>query len=100
MTDHIETPRERGNIEPARRLFFFLYHPRMEEELKKIFGGTMPEHWQKTESVKNVEAHMPKRMEQNLKREAAEKGLKGKRADRYVYGTMRKSGWKPERERK
>jgi hypothetical protein len=39
-------------------------------------------------------------MEQNLKREAAEKGLKGKRADRYVYGTMRKSGWKPERERK
>jgi len=25
--------------------------------------------------------------------------LKGKRADAYVYGTMRKTGWKPEREK-
>lgn len=38
---------------------------------------------------------MPKEMEANLKREAASKGFKGKRADAYVYGTMRKTGWKP-----
>jgi hypothetical protein len=43
---------------------------------------------------------MPKKMEQQLKKEAAKKGLKGKRADAYVYGTMRKTGWKPSREKK
>lgn len=30
-----------------------------------------------------------------LRRQAEEKGLSGKRADAYVYGTMRKTGWKP-----
>lgn len=35
-------------------------------------------------------------MEKSLKREARKKGLKGKRADAYVYGTMqRKAAWKP-----
>lgn len=43
---------------------------------------------------------MPKKMEQALKKEAKKKGLKGERADAYVYGTMRKAGWKPEREKK
>jgi hypothetical protein len=43
---------------------------------------------------------MPKKMEQQLKKEASKKGLKGKRADAYVYGTMRKTGWKPSREKK
>ena len=43
---------------------------------------------------------MPKKMEQALKREAKKKGLKGERADAYVYGTMRKAGWKPEREKR
>jgi hypothetical protein len=38
---------------------------------------------------------MPKKMEKALKAEAAKKGLTGKRADAYVYGTMRKTGWKP-----
>jgi len=38
-------------------------------------------------------------MEQNLKRQAAKKGLKGKRAAAYVYGTLRKTGWKPSREK-
>ena len=43
---------------------------------------------------------MPKKMEQALKRQARKKGLTGKRADAYVYGTMRKkAGWKPKRER-
>jgi len=36
---------------------------------------------------------MPKAMEDALKREAKKKGLTGKRADAYVYGTMRKAGW-------
>jgi hypothetical protein len=43
---------------------------------------------------------MPKKMEKELKKEAKKKGLKGDRADAYVYGTMRKAGWKPKRERK
>ena len=41
---------------------------------------------------------MPKRMERRLKRAAAKKGLKGKRAAAYTHGTMRKIGWKPKRE--
>jgi hypothetical protein len=43
---------------------------------------------------------MPKAMEEKLKKEAKKKGLKGERADAYVYGTLRKTGWKPQRERK
>jgi hypothetical protein len=43
---------------------------------------------------------MPKALERRLKRQAAKKGLKGKRADAYTYGTMRKLGWVPRRERK
>jgi hypothetical protein len=43
---------------------------------------------------------MPKKVEQQLKRRAEKKGLKGERADAYVYGTLRKTGWKPEREKK
>ncbi len=42
---------------------------------------------------------MPKKMEQELKREAEKKGLKGARKDAYVYGTLRKTGWKPSREK-
>lgn len=42
---------------------------------------------------------MPKKMEEDLEREAKKKGLTGKRRDAYVYGTMRKTGWKPEREK-
>jgi hypothetical protein len=43
---------------------------------------------------------MPKAVEDRLKKEASEKGLKGKEANKYVYGTMRKMGWTPEREKK
>jgi hypothetical protein len=43
---------------------------------------------------------MPKEMEDALKRKAKKKGLKGKRANAYVYGTMRKTGWKPKGEGK
>lgn len=38
---------------------------------------------------------MPAKMEKALKKEAKKKGLKGKKAGAYVYGTMRKTGWKP-----
>ena len=43
---------------------------------------------------------MPKKLERKLKQEACEKGFKGERADAYVYGTLRKTGWKPNREKK
>lgn len=42
---------------------------------------------------------MPKALEEKLKREAKKKGLKGKRAAAYVFGTLRKTGWKPKRSR-
>lgn len=39
---------------------------------------------------------MPKELEKKLKKEAKKKGLTGKRADAYVYGTMQeKTDWKP-----
>jgi len=40
---------------------------------------------------------MPKKTEKALKREARDKGLKGEKADAYVYGTLRKTGWKPKK---
>jgi hypothetical protein len=33
---------------------------------------------------------MPKKVHDKLKRQARKKGLKGERADAYVYGTMNK----------
>jgi hypothetical protein len=42
---------------------------------------------------------MPKKLEKELKKEAKDKGLKGSKADAYVYGTLRKTGWKPKREK-
>lgn len=41
---------------------------------------------------------MPKALENRLEREADTKGLTGKRKDAYIYGTMRKTGWRPKRE--
>lgn len=43
---------------------------------------------------------MPKAMEQKLKKEASKKGLSGERKNAYVYGTMRKTGWTPNKEKK
>lgn len=44
---------------------------------------------------------MPEELERKLRREAEEK-FPGdqKRQDAYVYGALRKTGWKPERERR
>lgn len=41
---------------------------------------------------------MPKALEGRLEHEADSKGLTGKRKAAYVYGTMRKTGWRPKRE--
>jgi len=38
---------------------------------------------------------MPKALEQKLKRQVADKDWPQERKDAYVYGTMRKTGWKP-----
>jgi hypothetical protein len=43
---------------------------------------------------------MPKAMEVALKKEAAKKHMKGKRAAAFVYGTMRKTGWTPSTQKK
>ena len=43
---------------------------------------------------------MPERLEKLLKAQAKRKGLKGKRANKYIYGTMREAGWKPSRDKK
>ena len=42
---------------------------------------------------------MPKKLEEKLKRQAKKKGLKGKRRGAFIFGTLRKTGWKPKRER-
>ena len=42
---------------------------------------------------------MPKKLEKSLKKKCKSKGLSKKKCDAYVYGTMRKTGWKPKRER-
>ena len=38
---------------------------------------------------------MPKAMEKSLKAKAQKMGLGKKRAGAYVYGTLRKTGWRP-----
>lgn len=43
---------------------------------------------------------MPIKLEKELKKEAAHRGLKGKRANAYVYGTLRKTGWVPSTQKK
>jgi len=43
---------------------------------------------------------MPVAMERKLKAQARKKHLKGKRARAYVYGTMRKTGWKPSKKKR
>jgi hypothetical protein len=43
---------------------------------------------------------MPVKLERALKHQATKKGLKGEHKDAYVYGTLRKTGWKPSREKK
>ena len=43
---------------------------------------------------------MPKKLEKDLKREAKKKFPGNKeRQDAYVYGTLRKTGWKPSKHR-
>ena len=42
---------------------------------------------------------MPKALERSLRRQAHKKGFSKKRSNAYVYGTLRKTGWKPSREK-
>jgi hypothetical protein len=43
---------------------------------------------------------MPKKLERKLFATARRKGFGKARTNRYVYGTLRKTGWKPKRRRK
>jgi hypothetical protein len=40
---------------------------------------------------------MPKKLEKELRKMCSKKGLSKERCDAYVYGTLRKTGWKPKR---
>jgi hypothetical protein len=42
---------------------------------------------------------MPKKLEEKLKREARAKGLTGKRAVAFIFGTLRKTGWTPKHQK-
>lgn len=42
---------------------------------------------------------MSKKLEEKLKSKARKLGLSGDSFDDYVYGTLRKKGWKPKREK-
>lgn len=42
---------------------------------------------------------MPIAMERALKKVAKKKGLTGERRNAFIFGTMRKTGWRPRRER-
>lgn len=42
---------------------------------------------------------MPEALERELEGQADRKGLTGKRRRAYIYGTMRKTGWRPSREK-
>lgn len=43
---------------------------------------------------------MPKKLERKLKRRCKKLGLGKERCDAYVYGTLRKTGWKPKTKRR
>jgi len=45
---------------------------------------------------------MPKKLEEKLKRQARKKfgSTTSKRARKYIYGTLRKTGWRPTRRKK
>jgi len=43
---------------------------------------------------------MPKELENKLRKQGQKKGLKGERLSAYIYGTMRKTGWKLNREKR
>ena len=40
---------------------------------------------------------MPKALKKKLKAQAKKKKFSKKRTDAYVYGTLRKTGWKPKK---
>lgn len=43
---------------------------------------------------------MPVKIERAIRKSAHKHHLKGKALNRYVYGTLRKTGWKPKRRSK
>jgi len=42
---------------------------------------------------------MPKEIEEKLKRKTKKRGLSKKRTAAFVYGTLRKTGWKPKKKK-
>ena len=46
-----------------------------------------------------ITANMPKKLERKLRKTGVRSGLSGERLDAYIYGTLRKTGWRPASER-
>lgn len=42
---------------------------------------------------------MPKALENKLRKEGKKKGFSGERLSAYIFGTLRRTGWKPNREK-
>jgi hypothetical protein len=42
---------------------------------------------------------MPEKLERQLRDQAIKKRMSKRRRDAYIYGTLRKTGWKPSREK-
>jgi len=60
----------------------------------KIGGSQVPDHLIAAFFI------MPKELERKLRTQARKRGLKGKRADAYVYGTMQRvTSWKPHKKK-
>ena len=49
--------------------------------------------------LEDIGGKMPEKLEKKLKKEAKAKGFSKERADKYVYGTLRKSGWTPKKKK-
>jgi len=42
---------------------------------------------------------VPKKLHRQLAKQASKKSIKGAQRRKYIYGAMKKTGWKPKRER-
>ena len=49
--------------------------------------------------IKQTRIEVPKKLEAKLKRRANKKNLSKSAKNAYVYGTLRKTGWKPNKEK-
>ena len=49
--------------------------------------------------IRQIRIEVPKKLEAKLKKRANKKNLSKSAKNAYVYGTLRKTGWKPSKEK-